>query len=93
MIQLMISLSHILYGLVAIALGIVMLRFNYQMVNMTGRQDWIESKLGSGSTYLAYKIFALAIIFFGILLIIGLGGSFFNWLFSPLRGLFTPPGR
>ena len=80
---------QILYGILAIAVGTLMLKFNFQLVNFTGRQDWIENKLGSGSTYLAYKIFAILIVFLGILVITGLGGPFGNKLFSPLKNLFN----
>jgi uncharacterized membrane protein YphA (DoxX/SURF4 family) len=87
----MLSLSHIIYGLIAIVVGSVMLRYNYQLVNLTGRQDWVEDKLGSGSTYFVYKLVAVAIIIGGLLYVTGLGDPFFNWLLSPLRALFPPP--
>ena len=83
------TIQHLFFGAIAIALGVTALRYNYQLVNMTGRQDWIESKLGSGSTYLAYKLFSLVIIIGGILYFTGLGTPVFQWLLSPLNGVFS----
>jgi len=81
---------QIIYGMLAIIAGILMLKFNYQLVGFTGRQQWIERKLGSGSTYLAYKIFAIIIVLVGILVVTGLGSPFENWLLSPLKRVFQP---
>lgn len=82
---------QIVYGIIAIIIGTVMLKFNYQLVNLTGRQDWIESKLGSGTTYLAYKIFAVLVVLIGILVATGLGVPFENWALSPLKHVFNVP--
>ncbi len=76
---------QIIYGLLAVIAGTLMLKFNYQLVGFTGRQDWIESKFGSGTTYLAYKLLAILVVFAGILMATGLATPFFTWLFSPLR--------
>lgn len=81
---------RILTGILAIIVGIFLLKYNYQLVGYTGRQDWIESKLGSGSTYLAYKLLALVIVIGGLLAVTGLGGSVLNWALSPLRHFITP---
>ncbi len=66
-----------------------MVKYNFKLVGITGRQDWIESKLGSGSTYLAYQIFAVALVLIGIALISGLSNNLFNALLSPFKGLFS----
>ena len=81
-------LEHIIYGLLAIGVGTLALKYNFQLVNMTGRQDWIESKLGGGSTYFFYKVVSVLIVFGGILYVTGLGDPFFTWLFSPLHNFF-----
>ena len=85
------NFTQVLGGLMAVGVGILLLKFNFQVVGFTGRQDWIESKLGSGSTYFAYKIFALMVIFGGSLYATGLGTPFFTWFLSPLTSLFVPP--
>jgi hypothetical protein len=84
----MFTFAHLIYGLIMIGLGIVGLKYNYQIVGFTGRQDWIESKLGSGSTYLGYKLFALLLIVIGFLLAVGLMNPVMNAIFGPLKGIF-----
>jgi hypothetical protein len=81
---------QLVYGLLAIAVGTIMLKYNYQLVGLTGRQDWIERRLGSGSTYMAYKAFAVLLVLVGILFFTGLAGPVFNWALSPLKNLFNP---
>ncbi len=77
------------YGILAIAIGTILLKYNFRLVNYTGRQDWIESKLGSGSTYLAYKLFAVIIVVGGILAITGLGAGLLRWALSPFHQFFN----
>ena len=84
----MITLGGVFTGIVMIGLGILGLRYTFQLVNLTGSQDWIESKLGSGSTYGAYKIFSVALVAVGILEAIGLLHGVMNWLLTPLRSFF-----
>lgn len=85
----MFTLSHFLLGLFLIACGVVMVKFNFKLVGITGRQDWIEDKLGSGTTYLAYQIFAVTLVIIGITLVSGLSDNLFDTLLSPLNGLFS----
>ncbi len=80
-------IENFLWGMLAVGLGILILKFNYQLVGFTGRQDWIESKLGQGSTYLAYKLFAVMLVLGGLVVALGLSDLVFGWLLSPLRGL------
>jgi hypothetical protein len=84
----MFTLAHFIYGIIMVGIGIITLKFNYQIVGFTGRQDWIESKLGGGSTYLAYKLFALLLVVFGLLLATGLIDPVLNGLLGPLRTAF-----
>ncbi len=88
----MFSLSHFFIGLIVAALGTAAIKYNFQLVNMTGSQDWIESKLGGGSTYFVYKIFGLLAIVCGLLYATGLATPFFDWLLSPFAGIFSPLG-
>ncbi len=80
-------IENLLWGALAVGIGMAMLKFNYQLVGFTGRQDWIESKLGQGSTYLAYKLFGIALVLGGLVFALGLSELVFGWLLSPLRGL------
>lgn len=81
-------LERIIYGTLAIVVGTVMLKYNFQLVGFTGRLDWVESKLGAGTTYLAYKLLALLIITGAILYITGWGDEALNMLLSPLLNIF-----
>jgi hypothetical protein len=81
-------IQRIVFGFIAIAIGIVSLKFNYQLVNSTARLEFIESKLGAGSTYLVYKILSVALVLGGILYITGFGTAVFTWLVSPIASLF-----
>ena len=84
----MFSWSHLFVGLIVTAVGVLLLRYNFKIVGYTGRQDWIESKLGSGSTYFAYQIFAIIVTVGGLLYATGLGNGVLTWIFSPLQGIF-----
>lgn len=86
----MFSLSHILWGIIAIFAGVIAIKFNYQLVGFTGRQDWIENKLGSGSTYFVFKLLSILVIAFGILYATGLWEPVGRVLFSPLTDAMSP---
>jgi hypothetical protein len=86
----MLIVNHILWGIVAIVTGVTSIKFNYQLVGFTGRQDWIESKLGSGSTYFVFKMLSILIIAFGILYATGLWDPIGRILFAPLTNALAP---
>ena len=88
--MIMFSFTHLFFGLVAAGLGLLAIKYTFQLVGYTGNQNWIESKLGGGSTYLVYKIFGLLLIIFGLLYALGLGNTVGQFLFSPLTSLFAP---
>jgi hypothetical protein len=81
-------IERLLYGTLAIVAGTLMLKYNFQLVGLTGRLDWIESKLGSGTTYLAYKLMAVVIILGAILYITGWGDEVLTLLLSPIINIF-----
>ena len=82
------TLSGLLWGTIFTIVGIITLKFNYQLVGFTGRQDWVESRLGAGSTYLFFKIVSVLLVVFGLLSITGLGIPLLQWILSPLSNLF-----
>jgi hypothetical protein len=86
----MFSLSHLLIGLLLAGIGGLGVVYTYPIMNFTGRQDWIERITGQGTTYFVMKMFFLAVALFGITYATGLGDNVLNWIFSPLRGIFTP---
>jgi hypothetical protein len=84
----MFTWSHFFLGIMLTIVGTVLLKFNYAFVGYTGRQDWIERYMGSGSTYLAYQIFAIVLTICGLLTATGLGGSVMGWILSPFQSIF-----
>ncbi|MBW4061446.1 hypothetical protein HJC99_02655 [Candidatus Saccharibacteria bacterium] len=84
----MFTWSHFFLGLFFVAVGTVLLKYNYSLVGYTGRQDWIERYAGYGSTYLIYQVFAIILTLAGLLLATGLGTPVLDWVLSPLRGVF-----
>jgi hypothetical protein len=86
----MFTFGHLVTGLLLIVAGVLIVKYTFQLANMTGRLDWVESKLGSGSTYFVYKLLGLAVIVVGFLYATGLAVPFFTWLFGPLRSVFAP---
>ncbi len=87
----MFSVANFFYGIAAIGIGIITLKYNYQIVGLTGHPQWIVAKLGQGSTYLVYKLLSILLIVFGLLLALGLADDFFLWLFSPIKN-YLPKG-
>lgn len=83
----MFTIGHFFIGIFIVALGVLMVKYSYQVVGFTGRQVWIESKLGQGTTYFVYKMFGVLAIFGGFIYAVGLYNSFMFWLFTPLRHL------
>ncbi len=81
-------LNQIIYGGLAIIIGTLALKYNYQLVNNTSRLEFIESKLGYGSTYTVYKLLSLLLVAGGILYLTGFGDDALAWLTSPLASLF-----
>ena len=86
-------ISQILLGLAAIILGIVGMKYNFQLVNITGNVGFAERYLGAGGTYALYKIVSLLLIVFGLLFMTGLGEPVMAWLLSPLTALFPQNGE
>jgi len=68
--------------------GTAVLMYSRQLVDNFGRMYWVESKLGSGSTYGVVKLLALLAIVYGGLHLTGLADEVFTPLLSPLRNLF-----
>lgn len=81
-------INQIVFGLLAIIVGVLTLKYNFQIVNGTSRLEFIENKLGAGSTYLVYKIFSILLVLGGIIYMTGLSKPVVDWLLTPLVNLF-----
>jgi len=77
-------------GLIVVALGVIGLKFSYQIMNFTGAIDWIENKLGGGSTYTVIKIISMVMIIGGIIYMSGLGSLILRPIVTPINHLLSP---
>jgi hypothetical protein len=76
--------NQIIFGILAVALGTVALKFNFQLVNTTGNVGFFEKVLGPGGTYLGFKILSLLLILGGFLYTTGLHTPILDMLVEPL---------
>ena len=86
----MITLNGIGGGLALIVGGTLMVKFSYQLRNITGPQDWMEKYTGAGTTDSMYKVVGVFVVLGGILWFTGLSGGFFEWLLAPLVNALKP---
>jgi len=91
----MFTLSNFLLGIFLTVAGVVMVKYNFKLVGLTGRQDWIENVLGDGTTYMAFQVFAVALVLLGIALATGLGNNLGHLILDPIKSFFPalPSGR
>lgn len=66
--------NRLLMFFISFALGLIIIRYNKYVVDMAGKSQWAEEKLGSGGTYTAWKLFGIGIMLFGFLWAIGTFG-------------------
>ncbi len=81
-------LSRIIFGLLAIGVGITGLKYNFAVTNTFPRLQFFERNLGGGSSYGIYKIICIVLVIGGILYMTGFGPTIMGWLLAPLSGLF-----
>jgi hypothetical protein len=81
-------ITNILFGLILIAVGTLMVKYNFRLTNMFSHYNWFERNLGSGSTYIVMQALAIFIIIYGTMTLAGFSDNFWAWVTSPLRGLF-----
>jgi hypothetical protein len=79
---------QIVVGLGLTAIGVIALKFNYQLVGMTGNVGFAERYLGAGGTYSLYKIVGVILTIFGLVYATGLGAPVLTWLLSPVAKFF-----
>jgi hypothetical protein len=86
----MFSFSHLLIGIGFVVAGILMVKYTFAIMNMTGRQEWIEKYTGGGTTYGIFKLFGIVLVLVGLLFATGFGNNLMEFLFSPLVHIFAP---
>jgi hypothetical protein len=80
--------QQIVLGFLAIVGGVLALKFNFQLVNITGNVGFAEKYLGAGGTYSLYKIGGVVLVIGGLLYMTGLGSPVLTFILSPIAGLF-----
>ena len=80
--------QQIIFGLLAVGIGVVTLKYNYQIANFTGDIGFVERYLGAGSTYGFLKFLSVLLIIGGFLYMTGLANPILDWLLSPLGAFF-----
>ena len=76
---------NFIFGLILFVVGTLIIIYTEWMLQNFGRMEWFERQLGAeGGSRFGYKLIGLVAIFFGLLLMTGLIGSFMNWILSPL---------
>ena len=70
-------LAKILIFTILILLGLAILAKTEPIVRFVGKAWWAENRLGSGGTYLMWKIIGIIVIILGVIVITG----GFDWAF------------
>ncbi len=67
---------HIIWGLVWVAIGILLIKYTFILVQTFGKIPWAETHLGGGlgGTYTLYKLVGLLIIFLAFMYMFGMFG-------------------
>lgn len=56
---------RILIFILSIVIGVVFIKYSYQMVRIVGHIRWAEEKLGTASSYTVWKLIGMIIIALG----------------------------
>lgn len=61
------------WGIIWVIIGILLMRYTFQLTNLFGKIDWAESHLrgGFGGTYTLYRLVGLFIIIIALLYMFG----------------------
>lgn len=82
-------ITNFIFGLLIAGVGVLLLKFNFQVSNMFSRNNVFEQYLGSGSTYFVMQVVSVLVVIFGLLMAFSLHDNLLSWVTSPLRGLFS----
>lgn len=78
-------------GLVMLVVGALITIKSEKVMEMFGRSEFFETKLGSaGGSRLGYKLLGIIIALLGIMAMTGLIQGFMGWILSPLLKYSVP---
>lgn len=81
------TISSILIGILLIAMGLLMLKFNGPVSRTLGTPAFLYKLFGPGREYAFYILLSFVIIFLGLFVMFGLFGIITDLIFKPFRGL------
>ncbi len=82
-------IGQIILGLLMVVGGILLLKNNYQVSNNM-RISFAETHLGSGGSYLAWKLLSILLIFAGFSVMFGFYDNILAFILSPLTNILNP---
>lgn len=81
-------IGNIFLGLIMMAIGTLMLKFNFQLSNQFSHNNVFERYLGSGATYFVMQVAAILAVLGGFFVMFGVADNVLGWLLSPITNLF-----
>lgn len=81
--------GQVLIGLIMIGVGVLLLKNNYQVANNL-RISFAEQHMGSGGSYLLWKILSVVLIIAGLTVMFGFYDNVLGWILSPLTNAVNP---
>jgi hypothetical protein len=74
------------WGVITIIIGMLVMRYNFQITNTFGKVGWAENHLGGGlgGTYVMWKLVGLLLVILGLLYMFNVMG----FILDPLTPLF-----
>ncbi len=81
--------GQIILGLLMVGGGVLLLKNNYQVSNNM-RISFAEEHLGSGGSYLAWKVLSVLLIFIGFTVMFGFYDEILTFILSPLTNILNP---
>lgn len=82
-------LGQIIIGLLMVVGGVLLLKNNYAITNNL-RISFAEEKLGSGSSYLVWKLLSILLILVGFTVMFGFYDEILAFILSPLTNILSP---
>jgi len=82
-------IGQIILGLLMVIGGVLLLKNNYQVSNNM-RISFAEQHLGSGGSYLAWKVLSIILIFAGFTVMFGFYDNVLAFILSPLTNILSP---
>ena len=77
-------IGNFFLGLLMVAGGALMVKYNGRITMMFGRSPGMEKYLGRGAMFIAFYLLAAFFIFYGFLLTFSLHDDFTNAVFGPV---------